>query len=488
MATRLSPRISRRYGSLAAFLLLLFSVWLWVAVDRPYNFPSHIGWNIYSNSPQSDVVSEDIFDYPPVHSSAIKAVCAATQWNESLVFTCDDNVGGIGHVRNSILNCVRFSIAAGAGLVLPRISVRNDSDISIIHTGSLTNMAYLFDTRHFIDSISLSCPGLTLYPELDDFKKINNANNPIRLSPQALGVKFPKTGMEDPKKFATAMPKAGMDKPEKWGELFHEWYADIGEQYQFIGTTKGPIFIALLRSYLTWPILSDGQAFSTQFGKILKLRADARSLATKVVKNMAEKHKFAANVHAPILENSFWGVHLRTESDALESLPEVSKDRLYPTYAMQTKLYLDFMTQERNSVNSSLVYVASGDPAQVANFWKDAKVMNWTVTTKVGLLRGKDLAELNDLTWDQQALVDFMVLAKASRFLGVGHSGFDWALTGRRTVSLSNKNGTKIDSARKDDNKEIKKVAVAEVGESAFLNQLFGAKGEVKAYKTCLWP
>ncbi|KAF8846914.1 hypothetical protein BDZ45DRAFT_783552 [Acephala macrosclerotiorum] len=306
--------------------------------------------------------------------------------------------------RDLMLQAV-VTIAAGAGLILPRISIRNESDISKIHTGVLKNMAYVFDTRHFIDSISLSCPELKLFSSLDDFKGTNNWNNPVLLNPNA------------------ALPKVGFEKPELWGKFFWGWwYTDIAEQHNFAGIMKkGPVFVKLMRSHLTWPILSDGEAFSTQFGRILKLRADARGLATNVLMNLVQEYGLGVDIESLIFENAFWGVHLRAEKDALDGLPVAEKSKLYPTYGMRSKLYLDHMMRERNKVNTRLVFVASGDPDQVAKFWKDAKVANLTMISK-----------LNSLTWDQQALVDLMVLTKAGEFLGVGRSGFDWTIVGRR--------------------------------------------------------
>ncbi|KAL5346682.1 hypothetical protein ACLOAV_008389 [Pseudogymnoascus australis] len=61
---------------------------------------------------------------------------ADTSWNPALVYTCSEIVGGIGNIRNSKLNCVRFAIYAGAALVEPTIVLRNDADSAEIRTAS----------------------------------------------------------------------------------------------------------------------------------------------------------------------------------------------------------------------------------------------------------------------------------------------------------------------------------------------------------------
>lgn len=126
MAVQMLLGVSRRYATLAA--VLLATIWLWVAFDRPYKFPDHISWNIYSNRPLAGQTGlADAFDFPPLDSESVKSLCQDVQWNQSVVLTCDQSVGGVGNIRNSILNCVRYAIAAGGSLVLPSIVLRNTS-------------------------------------------------------------------------------------------------------------------------------------------------------------------------------------------------------------------------------------------------------------------------------------------------------------------------------------------------------------------------
>lgn len=54
------------------------------------------------------------------------------------------------------------------------------------------------------------------------------------------------------------------------------------------------------------------------------------------------------------------------------------------------------------------------------------------VVTKYDLLQGSDRQRLDSLTFDQQALVDFLVLFRSSAFMGVAHSSFPWNIALRR--------------------------------------------------------
>lgn len=84
---------------------------------------------------------DDLFKIPLVNEESIKSVCRTTQWNESLVFTCNESFGGVGNIRNSLLLCVRFAMQAGAALVLPQILIR-DTDITKYKTHNATDFSY----------------------------------------------------------------------------------------------------------------------------------------------------------------------------------------------------------------------------------------------------------------------------------------------------------------------------------------------------------
>lgn len=63
------------------------------------------------------------------------------------------------------------------------------------------------------------------------------------------------------------------------------------------------------------------------------------------------------------------------------------------------------------------------------------------MVAKAELLQGSEKKELEALTWDQQALVDYLVLEKAGRFAGVSDSSFSWGIAYARQV-VSREAGT----------------------------------------------
>lgn len=88
----------------------------------------------------------------------IRALCASKNWTDDILITCDHIAGGIGSVRNHILNCIRYTIEIGGNLVIPQITVRNPDDVFNIYTPKRANFSYMLDRQHFKDSMGDACP------------------------------------------------------------------------------------------------------------------------------------------------------------------------------------------------------------------------------------------------------------------------------------------------------------------------------------------
>src|SRR6187402_1175625 len=98
---------------------------------------------LFNERPPSDL-TEDAFvrqamavEFPtPIDYAPIRAVCARTRFRPGLLFTCEDQHGGIGMVRNQILKCVRYAISGGGAVVVPSMALRNAKDITDIETAT----------------------------------------------------------------------------------------------------------------------------------------------------------------------------------------------------------------------------------------------------------------------------------------------------------------------------------------------------------------
>ena len=49
----------------------------------------------------------------PLDLSPLQELCNKTNWRKGLVFECPRPAGGVGLVRNKVLNCIRYTIEAG---------------------------------------------------------------------------------------------------------------------------------------------------------------------------------------------------------------------------------------------------------------------------------------------------------------------------------------------------------------------------------------
>ena len=171
-------------------------------------------------------------------------------------------------------------------------------------------------------------------------------------------------------------------------------------------------------TFFEWPTYRDGPELATTFGDILRIRKDIVELAQAALKEMSvfsgvkpKKNKF----NAPYL-----GVHLRTESDALE---------FWPSFDEQSDGYL----KAGKSHGLKHAYLACGSPTEAKRF--AAKAWNVTqlrVATKMDLLKAENKAKLDALSWDQQALVDFLMLEKSAHFTGCSFSSFAMNIAFRR--------------------------------------------------------
>lgn len=118
--------------------------------------------------------------------------------------------------------------------------------------------------------------------------------------------------------------------------------------------------------------------------------------------------------------SKFLGVHLRTEADALP---------FWPTYAEQEEAYIGKAAE----LGLTAGYVASGNLTDAHKFATAARAeLGMTLVSKDDLLEGADLEELHSLSWDQQGLVDYIVLTGAEYFTGNSRSSFSISVTKKR--------------------------------------------------------
>lgn len=363
-------------------------------------------------------LAKDVEFPAPIDYAALEHVCARDPANfrPGLLFTCEGQHGGIGMLRNQILKCVRHAINAGAALAVPAVNLRNPADLADIETDDEVPLSYLMDHDAFVARLARACPSMRVYDRPADFPAYDQ-----RVVVDLVGDQF-----------EPHHPPEGLRHPREWRRHMDAYLAQLNVT---VGDPRRPVHVRLGQSFLEYPVHDDGEAFANEFGKILSFREDTRVLAAQVLWELDRRFGLSIDPTKAITPGQYYGAHLRLEADAIWAWP--------PDEWRFSRMEDQFEAQMANLARTGLrtVYVASGNQT-VVDMFAD-RLNNATdliealggpvsVVTKYDLLRGADREKLQRLTFDQQALVDFLMMFKASAFMGVAHSSFPWNVALRR--------------------------------------------------------
>ncbi|KAK2051724.1 hypothetical protein LY76DRAFT_599143 [Colletotrichum caudatum] len=360
-------------------------------------------------------------EYPaPIDYEPMRQICSRTSFRPGLLFSCEGQHGGIGMVRNQILKCVRYAISGGGAIVIPSMALRNAKDITDIETTTEAPLDYLLDHETFVTHLTNGCPGMRVYERAEDFPFYDRRiGEPLSL----LGDQF------EPQH-----PKEGLRFPRKWRQFFDEWLDQMSVRDRM--QADAPVHIKMEQTFLEYPVHDDGKAFVHEFGKVLSFRNETRALAAKILYRMKERFALPIDPTVAINPNAYYGAHLRLEKDATWAWEPEN----WRFSRMDDQFEEQFKGVERSGLG--VVYVASGNQTVVDIFAERLQKRlaaapgperrNVTVVTKHDLLQGPDRKQLDGLTFDQLGLVDFLIMFKASMFMGVAHSSFPWTIALRR--------------------------------------------------------
>ncbi|KAK4227803.1 hypothetical protein QBC38DRAFT_477018 [Podospora fimiseda] len=361
--------------------------------------------------PPSDTLNVRTVDMSKADSPFItwplQRVCKETQtWTPGLVFICDNNSGGIGNIRTYILVCIRYAIEAGAsGLVLPRIMARDTESLSGLF-GDYKPFDYMFDEAHFRESLKTACPQISIYSLNKDIPNAPKRLRPVEIHP----INFGKRGACDKRELS--------HHTGRWGKLFWEWLEKTAEEENLVHppSLQHPRIIRFQWGVqFNWPTWKDGPEFVATYGGLLRFRSDILDIGRKLTQYMREPAGKSGGL------NTFIGMHLRTENDALVS---------WPKYEEQAAAYLE----RASKLKFKAVYLATGNETEAQRFAQTAEHHGMKVTTKHKLLEEhhEDQKRMSELTWDQQAMIDYVVMTEADYFLGVNPSSFSIGLAMKR--------------------------------------------------------
>jgi len=78
--------------------------------------------------------------------------------------------GGVGNVRQMLLSCVRWAMASGAGIIVPNVSPRiqtNASEVIVNNYSKGVKLDLFFDRDVFVTRLRQACPQMSIYENRD---------------------------------------------------------------------------------------------------------------------------------------------------------------------------------------------------------------------------------------------------------------------------------------------------------------------------------
>ncbi|KAK4206692.1 hypothetical protein QBC37DRAFT_444918 [Rhypophila decipiens] len=354
----------------------------------------------------------------PFVSWPLARVCKETTWNPGVVFICDDNSGGIGNIRNYLLTCVRYAIEAGAtGLVLPRIRGRSSNDLADLFVEHQP-FEYYFDKKHFTSSLQTACPEIAIYKSVNDIPNAGKPLEPEKIQP----ITYTKRGGCDQRELNKHSDRFGIEFRKHMEKTSKE------NKFPFPSMEHPRAYAMAWGVQFDLQVYRDGPEFVSTFGGLLKFRKDIMDLGLKTAKYMRQ-YATTQGTTPPdkrIGSTNFTGMHLRSESDALA---------FWPKFEQQSHAYLE----KTRALEFHAAYLATGNETEADKLTEIARSKYLIgVMTKRKLLEPyhSDLKALDKLTWDQQALIDYIVLLECQYFTGVSPSSFSMNVALKRHTKM----------------------------------------------------
>ncbi|TVY78176.1 hypothetical protein LSUE1_G007122 [Lachnellula suecica] len=352
----------------------------------------------------------------PYNLEPLAALCRNKEQAPGLIIKCKAVPGGMGNVRNMMLNCYRFAIEAGglsSGIIVPEIMKRGEDSLSNLFTDISYPFEHFFELPHFTTSFRTACPQIRLYDSQNDLWDLPSTAKEHEVDPQSLSAKH------------HPVANTLIDEAGQWRGAFYKWLNETAPPF----SESRPVLVSFPPQLLRFPFKYDTPEFVATFGRLLLIREDVRKLAATVLYSLSSQYNLSLNLSGPIQQEKFYGAHLRTASDAAAVG--------WPGYDMQATNYLNSALAS----NLSLIYLTTGNPVDAARFSETAASKGITVTTKDALLAGEEFEfereVMKRLSWDHLGMVDFDVLLRASKFGGMFESSFSWNTALRRHVIVS---------------------------------------------------
>lgn len=357
------------------------------------------------------------------HLPHLQLLCSETEWIPNFWLRCHSGCGpnqtsacgGLNNARNRIQTCLRWAIEAGAGLILPSVTMRGDDLVDI--NGGVQCLDAWWDLQTLQDSMAANCPQLQLRAACDGLNH-TDAMVPLgELPDSATIIKLPQRGSRDHRwskgtfRQQVALPALQSAAASAAASAATETAAVVAPAPIPISKNEKDDNITIFDygdSMFGWDYRVSGEMATIRKELHFALPYNARPLELG-----------GTIARSPLLHGgAFIGAHLRGESDWPPGPGQGNASEQMVLYEAEMLRIRD-ATPEGAGV--SAVYVSSGDQAAIQEFRERLEPLGFTVHDKWTILQSKPevLALVDDMDFDSKGIIDFEVLVRAQFFMGV---------------------------------------------------------------------
>ncbi|KAL2074247.1 hypothetical protein VTL71DRAFT_8025 [Oculimacula yallundae] len=405
---------ARRVGFALAGALVFICYGLWFTntgnlfgtvspIDSKQTTPTYStsDQQVSSNITQGDTSEEWVIE----GHNGLTPLCRETKWTEGLWLHCHSYCGsnmtsvcgGLNNARNRIQTCIRLAIDAGAGLILPSATERDEAHLVKTNGAVKVCPDVFWNIEYMQASLREQCPQLNLRM-CDD-----------------------RTGIEK----VVETPRRHYLEAAHINGTFRKFVQAAFEASPFNLTdvsVKNPVVVNFGDSFIGWNYKAAGELMTLRKAlfKVIKFNQKLLDLSSEIG-------------HHPKLNNgAYIGVHLRGEDDWPHEFGPVADQMRFFTAEIQR-------IQKTVSYDIKTIYVSCGDEGAIQRFRDILAPMGFTVESKSTLLSSSEgdkgmLAEVEALAFDQKAIVEYQTLVDARFWMGVVMSSMSSLIAYARSI------------------------------------------------------
>ncbi|KAK0101368.1 hypothetical protein ONS95_006543 [Cadophora gregata] len=397
------------FALIGAVVFILYGLWFTSKGD-PLGPPAPIdSKQTFSTEPIPDQqFSPNITDALPLEEWEIEGhddlspLCRQTEWTEGLWLHCHSYCGpnktsvcgGLNNARNRIQTCLRLAIDAGAGLILPSATERDEGHLVETNGAGRVCPEVYWNIDYLQTSLREQCPQLKL-----------------RMCDDRSGIKH-----------VVEMPERHYLHAAHSNGTFRQFVQETFDQGPLNLTdvsAKNPAVVNFGDSFIGWDYKKSGELMTLRKAlfKVIKFNQSLLDMSAKI------------GHHPKLNDGKYIGVHLRGEDDWPDG---------FGTAADQIRFYTAEIQRIQKSVsyNITTVYVSCGDEGAIQRFRNILKPLGFTVESKSTLLASSNgtLAQVESLPFDQKAIVEYQTLVDARFWMGLIMSSMSSLIAYARSI------------------------------------------------------